>query len=189
MKRESFFSLMAVILISTCNAGAQTAKSATDVILSGYSAKAFSTQPVEDKDIKLILECGFKAPSAMNKQPWKMTVVKDRTLASGIVKNITEGNVLIVVSGLESATPGSSTEFDCALATQNMYIAAQSLGLGAHIYASPIKDINSTKKEAIGIPEGYKAVTVLRIGYMDKDVDATSAASPRKAPEDLVVYK
>lgn len=94
----------------------------------------------------------------------------------------------IIMSGY-SAKAFTSVDFDCALATQNMYIAAQSLGLGAHIYGSPAKDINSTKKQALGIPDDYRAVTILRIGHIDKNVDATSSASSRKKMEDMVNYK
>jgi nitroreductase len=70
-----------------------------------------------------------------------------------------------------------------------MYIAAQSLGLGAHIYAGPVGNINSTKRQTLGIPEGYRAVSVLRVGNIDNDVDATSSASTRKKLEEVVNYK
>lgn len=70
-----------------------------------------------------------------------------------------------------------------------MYVAAQSLGLGAHIYARPVGNINTTLKQKLGIPDDYQAVTVLRIGSIDKSVDAVSAASTRKKPEEVVNYK
>ncbi|HEX2967860.1 MAG TPA: nitroreductase [Bacteroidales bacterium] len=189
MYRKSLLSLFLVFVLSTVILLGQTGKSVAEVIKSGYSVKSFSSDPVSDNDVKTILECGMKAPSAMNKQPWKFTVVKDNALGASIVKNFTQGNVLIVVSGAESPTPGASVEFDCGLATQNMYIAAEGLGLGAHIYASPVRDVNETKKQALGIPDGYKAISVLRIGHIDKSVDATSAASSRKNADDVVIYK
>lgn len=177
-----------IVLLSTAILKGQSGNVVAEVILSGYSAKAFTTEPVSDKDIHTILDCGNKAPSGMNKQPWKFTVVKDYALAAEIVKNLTQGNILIVISGVESAT-GGTPDFDCGLAMQNMYVAAQGLGLGAHIYAGPVRDINATKKQSLGIPEGFKAVSILRIGHIDKSVDATSAASPRSSLETVVNYK
>jgi nitroreductase len=169
---------------------AQTATLSTvDVIMSGYSAKMFTTQPVTDQQIETILNCGIKAPSARNSQLWKFTVVKDNALNANIVRNITPGNVLIIVSGEVSQQPGISPDFDCALATENMYVAAQSLGLGAHIYAGPVGNINSTMKPALGIPDNYRAISILRIGNIDKNVDATSSASTRKKPEEVINYK
>jgi hypothetical protein len=68
------------------------------------------------------------------------------------------------------------------------FLAAHGVGLGARIYGSPTGNINS-KKELFQIPSGYKAVIVLRIGNVDKSVDAVSAATPRKKFEEVVNYK
>lgn len=70
-----------------------------------------------------------------------------------------------------------------------MFIAAQSLGLGAHIYAAPVNNINTTKKQVLEIPEGYRAVSVLRIGNINRNVDAVSSASTRKKLEEVVNFK
>ena len=69
-----------------------------------------------------------------------------------------------------------------------MFVAAHGLGLGARIYGSPVANINS-KKELFQIPPGFKAVVVLRIGNIDKSVDAVSAATPRMKFEEVVNYK
>lgn len=179
--------LMAIFIAGSALTSGQTAgKAVTDVILSGYSAKAFTTGQVSDEDIDIIVKCGMKAPSARNLQPWRFTVVKDTAIVRKIVRNVTPGNILIIVSGTGS---GAGVDFDCGLAAQNMYIAAQALGLGAHIYGSPVGNINSTMKNDLGIPEDYRAITILRIGHVDKNVDAVSAASARKQKEQVVNFK
>jgi len=158
----------------------------TGFILSSYSTKSFISTPVSEANLETILRCGIKAPSARNSQMWKFTVVKDINLERKVISNIMEGNVLIIVSGLAKDQPGIDVAFDCALATQNMYLAAQGLGLGAHIYTGPIDAINKNLKTALKIPEGYKAIAVLRIGNKDSRVDATSAASKRKDYGEIV---
>ena len=158
-----------------------------NVILSGYSERAYSSEPVTDQQLDLILKCGIKAPSARNNQPWKFTIIKDETTMKEIINNVVPGNLLIIVSGMESES-GASPDFDCGLATESMFVAAHGLGLGARIYGSPAGNINS-KKELFQIPSGYKAVVVLRIGNIDKSVDAVSAATPRKKPEEVINYK
>jgi nitroreductase len=159
-----------------------------EAILKSYSSKLFTTTPVTDSEIDLIVKCGIKAPSGRNSQPWKFTVVKDQSLAREILKDITPGNILIIVSG-KLKQDGTVDSFNCGLATENMYIAAQSLGLGAHIYGSPVNSINSNLKEKLEIPTDYKAVIVIRIGNTDKSVDAVSSASTRKEREEIVIYK
>jgi nitroreductase len=159
----------------------------TGTILSGYSERTYSSEPVTDQQLEMILNCGIKAPSARNNQPWKFTVIKDETTMKEIISNVVPGNVLIIVSGTESQG-GTTPDFDCGLATESMFVAAHSLGLGARIYGGPTGNINS-KKEQYQIPSGYKAVVVLRIGNIDKSVDAVSAATPRKMPEEVINYK
>jgi nitroreductase len=159
----------------------------TDVILSGYSERTYTSEPVTDLQLDGILKCGIKAPSGRNIQPWKFTVIKDEATMKEIINNVVPGNVLVIVSGIESEN-GTTPDFDCGLATESMFIAAHSLGLGARIYGSPIGNINA-KKELFQIPSGYKAVIVLRIGNTDKSVDAVTSATPRKNQEDIVNYK
>ena len=114
-------------------------------------------------------------------------MIKDETTMKEIINNIVPGNVLVIVSGIESKD-GDTPDFDCGLATESMFLAAHGLGLGARIYGSPIGDINSNK-ELFQVPQGYKAVVVVRIGNIDKSVDAVSAATSRKAQEEFVNYK
>jgi nitroreductase len=167
--------------------GQTTDNCVTSVILSGYSEKVYTSEPVTDEQLDLILKCGIKAPSAKNIQPWKFTVIKDETTMKEIINDAVHGNVLIIISGIESEN-GTTPDFDCALATESMFIAAHGVGLGARIYEGPTGNINS-KKELFQIPQEYKAVIVLRIGNVDKTVDAVSAASPRKKFEEVVNFK
>jgi nitroreductase len=190
MIKRSLFAVFVILFFGTPTLKSQTGSSSTiDVILSGYSAKMFTAIPVSDSQIDQVIKCGMKAPSGRNMQPWKFTVVKDDALVKEIIPTVTAGNILIVISGLEAKQPGMSSDFDCALATENMYVAAQSLGLGAHIYMGPVGNVNSKLKQILGIPDGYNAVALLRIGNIDKNVDATSSASTRKKPEEVITFK
>jgi len=186
MKKRLFASILAICLIAVMSYG-QSANSVSDLILKSYSARTFTSVPVSDGNLEIILKCGIKAPSASNAQPWKFIVVKNQSLMQEMISNITQGNVLIVVCGSE-ARPSAIVDFDCGLATENMTLAAQSLGLGARIYFNPLTKINSTMKQTLQIPDGYRAVAVLRVGHIESNVDAASAASPRNSYEDVVTF-
>jgi hypothetical protein len=73
------------------------------------------------------------APSADNRHSWLFTVVQIKNMTSKIISNITDGNVIFVISGF-SATNNSRVVLDCALATESIYRAAQSIGYGSRIY-------------------------------------------------------
>lgn len=181
-------SLLFITLFVLSKLSGQTPEnSVTSVILSGYSERAFISEPVTDQQLDIILKCGIKAPSARNLQPWKFTVIKDEPTMKQLINNVVAGNILIVISGTDPGN-GTTPDFDCGLATESMFIAAHGLGLGARIYGGPTGTINSNL-ELFQIPTGYKAVMILRVGNVDKSVDAVSSASPRKNPEEIINYK
>jgi len=187
MKTKILSLLIFVFLAVPKLYGQTTDNCVTDLLLSGYSESKFISEPVTDQQLDMILKCGIKTPSARNIQPWKFTVINDETTMKEIINNVVPGNVLVVVSGIESES-GNTPDFDCGLATENMFVAAHGLDLGARIYAGPIENINS-RRELFQIPSGYKAVVILRVGNIDKSVDVVSAATPRKKPEEVINYK
>lgn len=186
---KTILSLLLIAFLAAGQLMGQTSGNAVvDAIFSGYSVRNYTTQPVSDKQLDLILKCGIKAPSANNRQPWKFTVIRDDSTMKAIIKEVVPGNVLIIISAVEPQPGGRTPDFDCGLATHSMFVAAGGLGLGARIYGSPVGTINSTR-EVFQIPAGFRAVMVLRIGNIDKGVDAVSGASARKIQEDVVNFK
>jgi len=162
---------------------------AIDAIMASYSGKSFKEGAVPDDVLEAILQSGQKAPSATNAQPWHFTAIKNSEIAAQLAsRNYVEGAVVIVVSGKPDEKVGVNVAFDCALATQNMYIAAQSLGLGAHLYYGGVQNINDSMKESLGIPDGYEAQIIMLVGYLDDSVDAVTSASARNPLSGNVNY-
>jgi nitroreductase len=187
MKIKSIITMIVVLLTVQLLRGQSTGNPVTDLLLSAYSERNYTTQLVTDQQLDIILNCGIKAPSARNQQPWRFTVIKDEAAIKEIISDAVAGNVLIIISGAESQT-GTTPDFDCGLAAQSMFVAAHGLGLGARIYGSPAGNINS-KKDVYQVPAGFKAVVVLRVGNVEKPVDAVSSATPRKAFDEIVNFK
>lgn len=81
------------------------------------------------------------------------------------------------------ASKSPNADYDCGLATQNMVIAAASLGYGVKIVSSPTMTLNGSDHDAIceklGVDPSMQAVAVLLIGRADETVDATTSASTR----------
>jgi nitroreductase len=158
-------------------------------ILNHYAARNFVAGSIGRGDLDLIVQAGIKAPSASNRQPWHFTVVQNVDLAKRIVSNITEGNVLIVVSAEGDGKTNGSQILDCALATESIYLAAQALGYGSRIYTGPMDALNRSLKSDLGLPNGYSAVALVRVGRVQAGADAVSAASARNAANSMVTYK
>lgn len=92
---------------------------------------------------------------------------------------------IIIYKNVSSKSPDAS--FDCGLATQNMVIAASSLGYGVKIVSSPTMTLNGNNHDALceklGVDPSMQAVAVLLIGKADTGTDATSSATTRESLE------
>ncbi len=98
---------------------------------------------------------------------------------------------IIVYQDPNTASPNA--DFDCGLATQNMYLAAVSLGYGAKIVSSPTMTLNGTDHDSIceklGVDPSYTAVAVLLVGKADESVDGVTGASVRAGLEEKTVIR
>jgi nitroreductase len=143
------------------------------------SALDFTSDPVTDEQIEAILEAGRWAPSYLNSQPWDFVVVRDAQLRAGmgiILKRITWAwggfagvPVMIVVAVDPTRDPHHFVEAG-AVATQNLCLAAQSLGLAsswAGIYGSSratMGRVEQDLKAVLSLPETHRIIAVVPIG-------------------------
>jgi nitroreductase len=188
MKKLAFVILAALLPLAVLSAQ-ETANPGLRSIINHYAAQNFAAGAIPRADLDLIVQAGLRAPSASNRQPWHFTVVQTQTLASRIVPNLTEGNVLIVISASGDGKTNGSEILDCALAAESIYLAAQALGYGSRIYTGPMDALNRSLKGDLGLPSGHNAVVIIRVGKVAPGVDAVSAASSRKDAGGLVNYK
>jgi nitroreductase len=159
-------------------------------LLTGHVAERhFIAGPISRNMLTQIVHAGARAPSANNRQPWHFTVVRTIELGRQIIPSFQDGNVLIIVSTPGDGRTGGGALLDCALAVENVYLAAQALGLGSRIYTGPIEQINSSLKEALALPSGHNAVALVRVGHVSLSPDAVTSASPRKDLNSIVTYK
>jgi nitroreductase len=159
-------------------------------IIHNFSARNFSPEPLTRAEIDLIVQAGLRAPSAGNRQPWLITVVQNEALIRQILPQATDGNILIVVSGVGDGRTNGPVILDCALAAQNMFLAAQAMGLGARQYTNAALITRTNElKSTLGIPADHNAIIVTRFGRLPADIDVLSSASPRSNPDQKVIFR
>ncbi len=140
-------------------------------ILSRRSIRKYTGEPVGEGDVKTLLEAAMAAPSASNRKPWHFVVVADRGTLDQLAESHRYGKMLhdaslcIAVCGDE----GVSERFwvqDCSAATENILLAATSLGLGAvWLGLYPSKDRVEDVKGILGIPNGVTPLNLISIGH------------------------
>ena len=189
MKKSILFFTVIFLVGSTFLPAQSKDNPALKPIINHFGARNYSPEQVSKAELDTIIQAGVRAPSARNQQPWRFTVVRNQALAKQILSQVTEGNVLIVVSAEGDGKTNGPVILDCGLAVQSMYLAAQALGLGSRIYTNPVDAINSRFKADLGLPGNQSAIAVVRIGRLPAGVDAVSSASPRNSAESMVTYK
>ena len=158
----------------------------------------FKDEDISKDSVDTILEAGRWAPSFANLQPWKFIVVRDKELQDQlceIAEKITifregleEAPVVIAVASNQDKDPSHFIEAG-AVATQNMALAAHSLGLSS--YWIGVFDIDEEKKSAekeakkiLDLPEDYRLISLLPVGKADHE-----RTSERDELEEIVIRK
>jgi nitroreductase len=165
-----------------------------DAIMQRRSIYQFKPEAVSNEKITAILEAGRWAPSYANSQPWEFITVTDSKLKQEIVEIAKEA--MAAHAGIEGAHAIIATCVDPekdqyhfiedgAVATQNMALAAHSLGLATYWVGilSSTKDRKSVEykiKQALNIPERIRVISLLPIG-----VPAYSTEKQRKRLEEI----
>ena len=157
------------------------------LMLNQHSQWNFVEGAIPRSDLDIIVQAAVRAPSAANRQPWHFTVVQNQDLARRMFSQNAVGNTVIVVSAEGDGRTNGPQILDCALAVQNMYLAAQALGYGSRIYTGPMNAVNANFKTELSLPAGHNAVALVRVGRVQGD--AVSGASARKNASEVVTYK
>jgi len=139
-----------------------------NAIYSRRSIRNFKDKDVEKTKIEKLLRTAMAAPSACNIQPWDYIVIDTKEII-GKIKNSIEkyGNyntpLIMVITGNNKNIPWKDNGIiDCALAMENIMIAAPTIGLGTVCIGGFNRQII---KEILEIPEGIEAIGMLYIGY------------------------
>lgn len=177
-----------------------------DAIYSRRAVRAYKQDPIDEATIKAIIDAAIQAPSAVNEQPWSFTVVRDKALLACVsdaakahmlattpvgllshhFKDILsdpkfnifyDAPVLIVIA---SKTEGPWATIDCALAAQNLMLAARAAGLGT-CWIGFAQSFLATPdgKTQINLPPAYLPIAPIIVGH---PVTFPSRV-PRKAAE------
>ncbi len=133
------------------------------------SIRQYSQEPISEDQLNQILEAGRWAPSRGNSQPWKFIVLKDEQIRRELAEVIPTGKFLaqapqgiaIVVDPKVSKHP----EQEGAAATQNVLLAAHSLGLGTCWISVRGTDWAETAAKVMEIPNEEWLISIVSIGY------------------------
>jgi nitroreductase len=150
---------------------------AITAILTRRSIRDYTPHPVSEETIKLLLEAGLSAPSAMDERSTELVVINDRKILDEIHSfnpnpksfQLKKATVAILVCGNQAKEKDKGKGYwmlDGAVAGENILIAANALGLGAvwtAIY--PYQDRIAKVQKLLNLPEQVIPLNIIPIGY------------------------
>lgn len=176
-----------------------------DAIRTRYSCRDFSDRMPSDEHLRMIAEAAIAAPSGMNRQLWRVIVVKSKALLADLeaegMKNfsafsdksmyeriLSRGGKLYYNAPCQIVVPVGRTEpvgaelFDCGIVAGHIALAAASLGIDSLICGlaafSFAGENGAAFKKRLGFPEGYEIGISVLLGY------ARNAGGKPHAPDE-----
>jgi nitroreductase len=177
-----------------------------EAIYSRRAVRDFTAEPVDEDTIRLLIDAAIQAPSAVNQQPWAFIIVRDqallgrisseakahmlRTTPAGLLSHhfqeilndpkfhiFYHAPVLIVIA---CVTESPWAVEDCALAAENLMLAARADSLGTcWIGFAQNWLATSEGKAALNLPVTYLPVAPIIVGHPKSPPPPV----PRKEPE------
>jgi nitroreductase len=178
-----------------------------DAIRHRRAIPAFTDKPVPTATLRSLIDLAAEAPSAINQQPWVFAVARRRetlrkiaeaakahllsrmepgspflrfrdTLKSPAFDMLYQAPALIVIC---ATGPEQQAAEDCALAAQNLMLAAHAIGLGTCCIGLARPWLNQPDGKALlGIPVSCAPILAIVLGE-----SAAAAASPGRHPPDI----
>jgi nitroreductase len=198
----SFYSLTLVKLMFS--------NAVIEAIKSRRSIRSFEEKTIPESTIQTLLEAGTYAPTAVNAQPWKFTIITDKDfmknlsnmakpalarmlpdtgdeMTISLKKRLTSPETnLFYNAPLLIVVAGTKSPYavtDCSLAAQNMMLAAYSLGIGSCFIGALMVITSDPKvKTELGVPEDHDIYAAMIFGYPK---ETPKAAPPRQKPQIL----
>lgn len=168
-------------------------------LMSRRSVRAFNTeQAISREDLQTIVDAARRAPSAMNRQTWTFVVVQNQekiqSLAHAVGKALGRDsgydfyrpNVLIICANRLKENPMGVQ--DCACALENIFLAANALGIGSvwinQLYDTCNDPAVRAELTGLGLPEACEVVGCAALGYAAGEVPLRD----KKPEEETVVW-
>ncbi|HHW09385.1 MAG TPA: nitroreductase [Firmicutes bacterium] len=164
-----------------------------EAIRTRRSVRAYEDRPIPEDVLMRVMEAARLAPSARNLQPWKFILVTDPELRRQVAEAangqmfIATAPVIIAGVALEPAHVMScevpAYAVNLGIAMEHIALAAAAEGLGTCWIGAFSQ---SKVKEILKVPEPYKIVELMPLGYPKEGSAMTRR--PRKSLDEIICY-
>ena len=159
-----------------------------------YSVRHFSSQPVEQEKLDLILEAGKLAPTAVNSQPQMIYVLRSED-AMAKANQMSPCMYCAPTAFLfcyddnrvcRRGENGNFGEIDVTIVLTHMMLEAYNLGLGT----CPVGAFNIAEaKRLLELPDNIHPILMMPVGYPADDAKPSDRHATYRNMDEMIEYK
>lgn len=162
-----------------------------DAIRSRRNVRNYQDRPVEDADLRQILEAARRTPSSRNEQRWALVVVRDSERLENLAR-VWQGSghvarsaatIAIVAPNAPEPAVRESIQYDLGQLTMSIMLAATDLGIGTGHGA--VRD-QRLAREILGLPDDHFCAWLIALGYATEPMKPIE--NPARRSFDEVVH-
>ena len=149
-------------------------------LLTRRSIRKYQPRPIAPEILQEIIKAAQYSPTAHNRQPWEFLVIDDRKVLAELrhIQRWTSfakdaACVVLVCGDIEKSfsrdkegEKWSFIDVDCAIATENLMLAAWAKGIGScYCGAAPMQKVVDALKSTFNLPENIRPFAIVPLGY------------------------
>jgi nitroreductase len=172
-----------------------------ELVTQRYSVRAYKPDPVEEEKLEQILEAARMAPTAANRQPFQVIVIRTegREAELGRIYGkewFVQPPLMLCVCGVQDQgwvrreDGKNHNDVDAAIVMDHIILAATELGLGTCWIAAFDP---AAAREVLALPAGVEPIVFTPLGYADPATSTGAGDEPkpkkRKPLSELVRYE
>ena len=140
------------------------------------SVRKFTSEPVGDAEIDLLLKCAMMAPSRLNRRPWHFVVIRDSALQDRLAEKLRIHPYLeeapVAITLCADTRVSTTWMLDVAAAAENLLLCASEIGLGSIWVGDPGSVMWERSEELLRqelkIPKYVKVLGLVALGHPEE---------------------
>ncbi len=162
-----------------------------DLINKRYSVRSYQAKAVEEEKLQMVLDAARMAPTAVNKQPFRLMVIKTKGRKEELKRIypadwFSQAPIVICACSVKSESwtrrdGRNYVDVDTTIVMDHLILAATELGLGTCWIAAFDAE---AARNILQIPENMEPLLFTPLGYPDDKIGSKN----RKKLDELVIY-
>lgn len=164
-----------ICMLSCAQAQETDMNSTLQTIFNRKSVRSYTGTAVAEEKLMMLVRAGMAAPTAVDRRPWDFIVITDPKVLQELSDALpyakmakSAASAIMVTGNLERQFGGKDSLFwimDCSAATENILLAAESMGLGA-VWTAVYPDTERVKavRALLKIPDNIVPLNLIPIG-------------------------